>query len=1656
MQRKLMKKLTAFALALAMIIGIVPMNVFAYESETHETFKRTTSTIAPGVTQDVCYAYANDGKQMVYYVATADISRDDVIVQTSYKDQYVNGKFGMEKLTNQMAFADKLYTDPTSDRYISDYYKAVVGVNASFYNMQTGQPSGVTYLDGYAIGESASYAQYFAILKDGTAIVDYTKNMNKDDIWQAVAGSQMLVYDGKDVTANASGSYNTDRHSRTCVGVTADGKVVLMSLDGRQEPFSCGGTMHELAQIMLEAGCVAAINLDGGGSTTFASRPEGENDVKVINRPSDGSERSISSGLIIASTAAPSNVFDRAVLQAEEDYVTPGSTVEVTATGVSPAGTAAQIPENAVWALEDSNLGTIKDGVFTSNGTAGDVVIQLVVDEKVVGSTVIHVVIPDKLVFNQSEIVVPYDKTVSLDITATYGLNEVTLKADDLRFEFSDSTVGSMEGLDFTAGSQGTAGTESTIKATLVHNEAITASANLVLGKGSEIIADFEDGTTQGFKVEHITNYNYMFPNMDVTSATSENGKVRNGKGSLKVVPDFSNSTEGGYMGTGLGVEEDIVIEDALTLGMWIYMPEESEGIRLRACLYNENNTRFTTEFMPIGKASTLNKPGWYYVTFDLSKYPYAKIMAGKVFIEFYVSDRDDLTNYNYNHLDYNSLNTRLCFYIDDVTVDYSSAIDDREAPVFSSVRYSDTAMSDAVELKGQTITSNVLSFGAVVHEDTTKNNYTGLDENTAKAYVDGVEVPCTINGGIMSVSDMSLADGMHTVKFSICDKMGNEAFVTRTLNVQSDSSVPTVKLTAHDETLDKILLGSVYYVDLVATDAEKVKNVEVDLDLNNISRWQLDHMEVADGFEAEYTIDADDNIATVKVNCVDKHNLTGENVLVSMPIRTWELPIAPIEGGTKVGQVFTYATFKKGSETWPIDIDVCVDRGILTLKDDTVSTFAGENVQVDTESYVWDNDTKPEGYAEWDGGHDHRVETAQYYADGATNVSTPVELDDKAATCTEDGYTGRTFCEKCNSVVEWGTVEKATGHSYDFVDGILQCVNGCGNIFTGTHTDGKEYVDGVITSDGWVGESYYKDGEKLKGIHKVKASDVEEEFYYDFGDDGISKGKYTGIFLDGDNYKYAQFGMLSSGWKMIDDKHYYFLPETYEAANGSVTTEDGITFEFKDGLVLDGEWEDFYEYKRYWYGPSYYKNTSKNVPYLVVEIDGDTYLFNSAGSMATGMRVTHESNDFTMICYDCGTDGKAKLYTGVYDNMYFENGIQQKGLKLVGHKGSYYFIKTSNKLAETCTVELTSTLTGLVNADGKLYYANNGEIIKGAAQVGEDIYYFSATKYYAMADGKYYISADLLNGLLPAGTYEIKDAKIVLPKVKNGLVEEEGKLYYYENGVKKKGAVKVEEEIYYFSAKYYALADGKYYISADLLNGLLPAGTYEIKNYKIMIPEVKNGLVDESGKLYYYENGVKKKGAVKVGEEIYYFSAKYYALANGKYYISADLLNGLLPAGTYEIKDYKIVIPKPKNGLVEEGGKLYYYENNTKVKGAVKVGEEIYYFSAKYYALADGKYYISADLLNGLLPVGTYEIKDYKIIIPESKNGLVEEGGKLYYYENNKKVKGAVKVEEEIYYFSAKYYALADGKYYISADLLNGLLPAGTYEIKDYKIVLN
>ena len=459
------------------------------------------------------------------------------------------------------------------------------------------------------------------------------------------------------------------------------------------------------------------------------------------------------------------------------------------------------------------------------------------------------------------------------------------------------------------------------------------------------------------------------------------------------------------------------------------------------------------------GFVNPYQEPGWHYLSIDLSAYKGLYLHQGYI-VQFYISDRDGAA-YDYNYNQHKSYNGRYVMYIDDITVDYSDAVEDRDAPVFGDVTYASTSISDAAVLNGQTVADNTLSFSTKAADHPDKSNDTGLDAATAKAYIDGVETACGFKDGIMSVSDAVLADGVHHVKFSICDRQGNYASMIRTINVQANSGLPTVKVAAHDPSLDKIKLGSVWYADVVATDMQQVQSVVVDIDLNNMSRWELDHMRVAPGFTATYTVQDDENIATIVITRTGKNDTAGEGTLVSMPIRTWELKTGyTYESGTKNGKpAFTYKQFRDMKEFWPVDISMEIDRGLVTFVDGTTDTFSGEGPQVDTESYKMAKDmiSTVEGKAYYDvrdGGHIH----------------TAAALLDQAATCTEDGYTGRTYCESCNFVVNWGTVIPAGTYLFgeDVVlvspgDAAVVASGSCGENATWTLYDsGKQEIGGT------------------------------------------------------------------------------------------------------------------------------------------------------------------------------------------------------------------------------------------------------------------------------------------------------------------------------------------------------------------------------------------------------------------------------------------------------------------------------------------------------------------------------------------------------------------------------------------------------------------
>jgi hypothetical protein len=143
--------------------------------------------------------------------------------------------------------------------------------------------------------------QSAAALTAETAVgATVTVRLSLRPIWPGVlsafGGGPQLVRDG--VPLYRSGEKFTTRQlgpraPRSAVGQLADGRVVLVAVDGRQPGYSVGLTSFELAQALVRLGAVTGIGLDSGGSTTMAF------DGALLNRPSDGRERSISTGVML-------------------------------------------------------------------------------------------------------------------------------------------------------------------------------------------------------------------------------------------------------------------------------------------------------------------------------------------------------------------------------------------------------------------------------------------------------------------------------------------------------------------------------------------------------------------------------------------------------------------------------------------------------------------------------------------------------------------------------------------------------------------------------------------------------------------------------------------------------------------------------------------------------------------------------------------------------------------------------------------------------------------------------------------------------------------------------------------------------------------------------------------------------------------------------------------------------------------------------------------------------------------------------------------------------------------------------------------------------------------------------------------------------------
>lgn len=134
-------------------------------------------------------------------------------------------------------------------------------------------------------------------LNDGEG-VKLTWSIGWPGVFDAIAGNPVLVTNGRRVAYECASLFCA-RNPRTGIGVTAKGRILLVTVDGRQRN-SKGMTLVQFAKLFSYLGATEALNLDGGGSTTMVVNGS------VINKPSDpGGERPVSSSILIVPESDP-------------------------------------------------------------------------------------------------------------------------------------------------------------------------------------------------------------------------------------------------------------------------------------------------------------------------------------------------------------------------------------------------------------------------------------------------------------------------------------------------------------------------------------------------------------------------------------------------------------------------------------------------------------------------------------------------------------------------------------------------------------------------------------------------------------------------------------------------------------------------------------------------------------------------------------------------------------------------------------------------------------------------------------------------------------------------------------------------------------------------------------------------------------------------------------------------------------------------------------------------------------------------------------------------------------------------------------------------------------------------------------------------------
>ncbi|MDQ6422904.1 phosphodiester glycosidase family protein [Paenibacillus sp. LHD-117] len=601
------------------------------------------------------------------------------------------------------------------------------------------------------------------------------------DVQVAIGGMGPLVKDG--VVQNGIGP--TGVHPRTAIGTKADGSIVLFEIDGRQPGFSEGAETEELAAMLADIGVVNAMNLDGGGSSTFAARMPGETAFRVMNSPSDGGERKTGNGLLLVNKMPELGTAASLVVQPGAERVLAGSSLPFRAKGIDANGHPAAFGGTLTWQV-DSSLGTIEaDGTFIAGESAGTGTITAE-SSGLTGTAELEVV--DTLTaLSFPDEAKTYESGKSETLSVVAKRNGQVIQADNASFEWSvEGDIGAVDANGvFTATSDN--GKSGRIIASFGDLE---ASMNVSVGLPPIVMEGFEDGLGKYMSA------GAAFNSVTITQETNPDF-VRSGASSLKLAYDFTGKTgtSGAYLQAKTTADRLQIPGYPQKISMWVYGDGKKHWLRMQ--LRDANNAAIPLDFTD--QTTGINWTGWRYVE--------ATMPAGKT--PPFTSDmpvRYMETN--------NSKKDAGALYIDDIRAVYGTTAEDIVPPIIKNISPASNAT-----VKNAHPTINAVGeddgYDPMQHPATTL-----IDPEKIRVYVDDQLVQHGLYPpkGTISYSPIEpLSEGRHKAKIAIRDLSGNQTIKEWYFNVNLGS--PQFLY----ETPTEVFAGETYDVTITAETAAKL-----------------------------------------------------------------------------------------------------------------------------------------------------------------------------------------------------------------------------------------------------------------------------------------------------------------------------------------------------------------------------------------------------------------------------------------------------------------------------------------------------------------------------------------------------------------------------------------------------------------------------------------------------------------------------------------------------------------------------------------------------------------------------------------------------------------------------------------------------------------